>query len=142
MAVGAENSIRPGNAGRPTDVSMKSHGGRRSASPDLEDRWQNPGDITDIPLFLQSNNDFNSTSDRFLFKNDYVRLKAINFGYNLPEETISKFGLSKLRIFFQGDNLATYQSHKGIDPEQSIAGTTNSRSFNQKIMSFGLNLEF
>jgi TonB-linked SusC/RagA family outer membrane protein len=114
----------------------------RSASPDLINRWQNPGDVTDIPLFLQSNNDFNSTSTRFLFKNDYVRLKALNIGYNLPEDVISKFGVSKLRLYFQGDNLATFQSHKGLDPEQSISGTTNNRSYNQRIMSFGINLEF
>jgi len=113
-----------------------------AASPDLVNRWQNPGDITDIPLFLASNNDFNSTSDRFLFKNDYVRLKALNVGYNLPSDVLSNIGISKLRVYFQGDNLATYQSHKGLDPEQSLAGTTNSRSFNQRIMSFGLNLEF
>ncbi|WP_298264357.1 TonB-dependent receptor [uncultured Lutibacter sp.] len=114
----------------------------RSASPDLIDRWQNPGDVTDVPLLLQSNNDFNSTSTRFLFKNNYVRLKALNFGYNIPESITGKIGVSKLRVFFQGDNLLTFASHKGIDPEQSISGTTNARSYNQRIMSFGLNLEF
>jgi hypothetical protein len=40
--------------------------------------WQQPGDITDVPLFLTANNDFNSQSTRFLFNNDYVRLKALN----------------------------------------------------------------
>jgi hypothetical protein len=53
----------------------------RSAHQDLQDRWQQPGDITDVPLFLTANNDFNSQSTRFLF-NDYVRLKALNLGYN------------------------------------------------------------
>jgi hypothetical protein len=45
---------------------------------DVENRWQNPGDITDVPLLLTANNDFNATSTRFLFKNDYIRLKALN----------------------------------------------------------------
>jgi len=114
----------------------------RSASPDLVDRWQNPGDITNIPRLEAAQNDYNSTSDRFLFKNNYVRLKALNFGYNLPENLVNNIGLSKLRVFFQGDNLLTLASHEGIDPEQSVAGTTNNRSFNQRIISFGLNLEF
>ena len=114
----------------------------RSASPDLVDRWQNPGDITNIPRLEAASNDYNSTSDRFLFKNNYVRLKALNFGYNLPENLVNNIGLSKLRLFFQGDNLLTLASHEGIDPEQSVAGTTNNRSFNQRIISFGLNLEF
>jgi len=111
-----------------------------SASSDLVSRWQQPGDITDVPLFLQSNNDFNSTSTRFLFKNDYLRLKALTLGYNFPEEIIGDS--VKLRLFFQADNLLTFQSHKGIDPEQSISGTTNSRSYNQRITSFGLTLDF
>lgn len=113
-----------------------------SASPDLVNRWQNPGDITNIPRLEAANNNYNSTSDRFLFKNDYIRLKALNVGFNFPENVTSKFGVSKLRIYFQGDNLATFASHDGIDPEQSLSGTTDNRSFNQRIMSFGLNLEF
>jgi TonB-linked SusC/RagA family outer membrane protein len=113
-----------------------------AASPDLAKRWQNPGDITDVPLFLASNNDFSTTSTRFLFKNDYARLKALNIGYNVPTEPLSNIGVSSLRFYMQADNLLTFQSHKGIDPEQSLAGTTNNRSFNQRIVSFGLNLEF
>ncbi|HEX8017968.1 MAG TPA: SusC/RagA family TonB-linked outer membrane protein, partial [Flavobacterium sp.] len=99
----------------------------RAASADLENRWQNPGDKTNVPLLLSSNNDFTSQSTRFLFKNDYVRLKALNFGYNLPGSLLSKLSVSKLRLYFQGDNLWTYQTHKGIDPEQSLSGATNSR---------------
>lgn len=114
----------------------------RAASQDVLDRWQNPGDITNVPLVLSSNNDFTSQSTRFLFKNDYVRLKALNFGYNLPSSLIEKINISKLRLYFQGDNLWTYQTHKGIDPEQNLDGTTNSRSYNQKVVSFGINLEF
>lgn len=109
---------------------------------DLSRRWQNPGDITDVPLLLNAQNDHNSQSDRFLFKNDYIRLKAITFGYNLPRKLVTKMNLSKLRLYIQGDNLFTWQSHKGIDPEQNLAGTTNNRSYNLKTTSLGLNLEF
>ena len=114
----------------------------RTASQDIENRWQKPGDITDVPILLASNNDFNSQSTRFLFKNDYVRLKSLNFGYNFPQSVLDRTSLSKIRLYLQGDNLWTYQSHKGLDPEQSFAGTTNSRSYNLRVVSFGLNLEF
>ena len=109
---------------------------------DTENRWQQPGDITNVPLLLTSNNDFNSQSTRFLFKNDYIRVKALNFGYNFDQKMIEKAHISKLRLFLQADNLFTFQSHKGIDPEQDLAGATNSRSYNQRLVSFGLNLEF
>ena len=114
----------------------------RAAHQDLASRWQKPGDITDVPLFLTSNNDFNAQSTRFLFKNDYIRLKALNLGYNLPQSLIERAKFSKLRLFLQADNLWTYQSHKGIDPEQDFGGGTNSRSYNQRVVSFGVNLEF
>lgn len=114
----------------------------RSAHQDLESRWQKPGDITNVPLFLTSNNDFNSQSTRFLFKNNYIRLKALNVGYNLPQSLIERVSLSKARLYLQADNLWTYQSHKGIDAEQDLSGSTDSRSYNQRVVSFGVNFEF
>jgi TonB-linked SusC/RagA family outer membrane protein len=114
----------------------------RAVHADSQDRWQKPGDITNVPLFLNANNDFNSQSTRFLFKNDYVRLKALNLGYNFSNELVEKANISKLRLYLQADNLLTFQSHKGIDPEQSLSGGTDNRSYNQKIISFGVNLEF
>jgi len=113
-----------------------------ASSPDLQDRWQNPGDITDVPRFTTSSNDSNATSDRFLFKNDYVRLKALTFGYNFESNTLENIGVNNFRIYFQGDNLWTWQSHKGIDPEQSLSGTTNSRSYPSRIYSLGLKFDF
>lgn len=114
----------------------------RAASADIANRWQQPGDITDVPMLTNANNDFNSTSTRFLFENNYLRLKALNFGYNFSSNTIERLGLTNLRVYFQGDNLWTLQSHKGLDPEQSFAGTTNNRTYNQRIMSLGVNVSF
>ena len=81
-------------------------------------------------------------STRFLFKNDYIRLKALNVGYRFDESFTEKLNIDQLRLFFQGDNLLTYQSHKGIDPEQSLSGGTNYRSYNQRVISLGLNIKF
>ena len=111
-------------------------------SPDLEARWQQPGDITDVPKLYNTQNDWTSTSTRFLFDNDYVRLKAITLGYNLPQNVIESVDMTKFRVYLRGDNIWTWHSHFGIDPEQSIAGTTNNRSYNLKTVSLGLNIEF
>ena len=109
---------------------------------DIRDRWQQPGDVTDVPLLLASQNDFTSQSTRFLFKNDYIRLKSLNAGYNLPKNASKDIGVSNIRFFLQGDNLLTWQSHKGLDPEQSFAGTTNNRSYNLRTFSFGVKVDF
>lgn len=111
-------------------------------SVDVMNAWQQPGDITNIPVNIQKQNNNNATSTRFLFKNDYVRLKAVTLGYNVSREKLESFGANQLRLFIQGDNLWTWQSHKGIDPEQSIAGTTDSRSYLMKTVSLGLTLGF
>ncbi|MEP0214077.1 MAG: TonB-dependent receptor [Cellulophaga sp.] len=113
-----------------------------TASPDVADRWTQPGDVTDVPLLLNSQNDFNGTSTRFLFDNDYVRLRALTIGYTLPKDIVGKASLDNVRLYLRGDNLFTWQSHKGIDPEQSLAGTTDSRSSLLKTISLGLNVQF
>jgi hypothetical protein len=113
----------------------------RQGHPDLDKRWQNPGDLTDVPLFLNGQNDFNSESTRFLFKNDYIRLRGLNIGYNLSKNLIDKLNLKKFRIFFQGDNIFTYQSHRGIDPEQALSGLTDNRSHQMKTYALGINLQ-
>lgn len=113
-----------------------------SASPGNLDRWQNVGDITNTPLLLASTNNHSSTSTRFLYDNDYIRLKSLTFGYNFPNSVLDKTGLSKLRLFLQGDNLLTWQSHEGIDPEQSFSGTASGGSPLSKTTSLGVIIEF
>ena len=113
----------------------------RNGHPDLARRWQNVGDQTDVPLLLNAQNDFNSTSSRFLFKNNYIRLRGLNIGYTFDESWMENYKIYLLRIYLQGDNIFTYQSHKGIDPEQAISGLTNYRSHQMKTFSLGVNLQ-
>ncbi|WP_456438635.1 SusC/RagA family TonB-linked outer membrane protein [Psychroserpens sp.] len=112
------------------------------AHPDNFQAWQQPGDVTDFPRLTTANNNFNARSTRFLYKNDYVRLKALTLGYNIPTNGIERTGISKIRLFLQADNLFTWQSHEGIDPEQSFAGTTANRSPLQKTVTTGVIVEF
>ena len=109
---------------------------------DTFNRWQKPGDITDYPLLLAGNNSHASRSTRFLFDNDYVRLKGLTFGYNLPHSVTDRIGLSSFRLFVQADNIFTWQSHKGIDPEQAFNGLTNNRSPLSKTITTGAIIQF
>lgn len=111
-------------------------------SVDTKNAWQKPGDITDTPINIMRQNNNSDTSTRFLFKNDYVRLKAITLGYTIPKDMIEPLGLDNFRVFVQADNVWTYQTHKGIDPEQSIGGTTDNRSYPLRTISLGVNVNF
>lgn len=114
----------------------------RQQSVDVMNAWQKPGDVTDIPINIMKQNNNAGQSTRFLYKNDYIRLKSLTLGYNIDPDLLTNFGINQFRIFLQGDNLWTWQSHKGIDPEQNISGTTDSRSYILKTVSLGVTVGF
>jgi TonB-linked SusC/RagA family outer membrane protein len=113
-----------------------------AAHPDNLDRWQNPGDISRIPRLTSGQNNDNGTSTRFLFDNDYMRLKSLTFGYNLQSDALKTVGLNNVRLFVQADNVFTLQSHPGIDPEQAFNGVTGRRSPQFRTVSSGITLSF
>ena len=79
------------------------------------DRWQQPGDQTDIPQlrFLSGA----SESSRFISDGSYLRLKTLTLGYTLPKEFTRKLRIEKLRVFAIGYNLLTFTDYEGWDPE-------------------------
>lgn len=89
----------------------------------LDNRWKKPGDQTNIAkIYVNKVFDAFSAakySDQYLFKNNYVRLKNLSFGYNIPKSLLSKVGVSGLRVFVRGDNLLTFGNlvGHGSDPE-------------------------
>lgn len=109
-------------------------------SRDILDAWSQPGDITNIPSLTATNLADDDFSDRWIFESDYLRLRFIQFGYNVPQKHIEKLGLSYLRAFASGENLVTWTKWKGFDAEglESIqAGYPT-----PKIVSLGLELGF
>jgi TonB-linked SusC/RagA family outer membrane protein len=81
------------------------------------DRWQNPGDITQVPQARLYANNGAQSSSRFLYDASYLRLKTFTVAYNFPASLTSKISLTSLRVYFTGQNLATFTNYKGWDPE-------------------------
>jgi hypothetical protein len=50
--------------------------------------------------------------------------------------------MSMLRVFATGDNLGLISKRKGMDPQQSFAGTADFTYVPSRIISFGVNLTF
>jgi TonB-linked SusC/RagA family outer membrane protein len=111
---------------------------------DILNRWQNPGDITDIPRLSLKQSDYANPSTRHLFSGDYVRMRNVTVGYNLPSSLISKQNVVKsLRLYAQGDNMLTLtKARQGLDPEVNISGQTGQSSSALKTFSVGLNVGF
>ncbi len=50
----------------------------------------------------------------------FLRLSNITLGYNLPKSLISRWNISKARIYLSGDNLMVWTNYSGYDPEVSV----------------------
>ena len=121
-------------------------------STDVLRRWQKPGDNTDIPKPYFGDNISNGSSfplDINVFKSDFVKLRTITLGYNLPASILGKVYLSNARLYVAGNNLAILTDYPGPDPEVSSNGngTTNSgvdrnTIGNGRTITIGLNIGF
>lgn len=56
----------------------------------------------------------------YLFSKNYVRLKNIELGYNLPKSVLDKIKASNLRFFVNGLNVFTISKNKIFDPEATV----------------------
>lgn len=68
-----------------------------------------------------SNNNARASS-RFVEDGSYVRLKNVVLGYTLPTRFSGGAGFSTLRLYVQGQNLATWTDYTGFDPEVNFTG--------------------
>ena len=85
---------------------------------DQLDRWQNPGDVTDVPeARLGYSNGDQSRSSRFLSDGSYLRLKNVTLSYTLPAKWLGRTGVRDARIYVTGTNLLTFTNYEGWDPE-------------------------
>ena len=112
--------------------------------PDINNRWQNPGDVTDIPrIDLNTQTNQNGTSTRFLTKLDYLNLASLRFGYNVPSIEFENTGISSARIFVTGDNLFLLSAREGYNPTTSLSGTSSRYTYSPlTTVTLGLNINF
>ena len=116
-------------------------GYNKAISTKVLERWQKPGDITEVPA-LDITNAPTHTNDRSLINASYFSVKSITLGYTFPKPVISKVGVSKMRVFASLDNYFLFTHLKGMNPQYSFGGTTNYVIAPQKTMALGLNLTF
>ncbi|WP_337942649.1 TonB-dependent receptor [Parabacteroides sp.] len=84
----------------------------------------------------------NTRSNSYFLQNaSYFRLKNLTFGYTLPKSVTDKVKMSRVRVYFSGDNLLTFTKYYGLDPERNDDGRAAQYPQN-RICSFGLNVEF
>ena len=74
----------------------------------------------------------------------YIRMKNIQLGYTLPQQWISKAGMSSVRLYISGDNLLTISDITGVFDPETLGGDWGDGKLYPlcKTISVGLNVNF
>ncbi len=116
------------------------------------DRWQNPGDVTDVPRLVYNDN-FASGNipniSAYIEKADFLRLQNVLLGYKVPSRLFGTSGISNIRVYAQATNVFLITGYTGLDPESSINGNRNTSPGveynsigNGRTITFGVNVAF
>lgn len=122
----------------------------------LLDRWQKPGDVARNSKMRLGDNGWQRHS-KYLYDGDFIRLRSVTLGYNLPEKAIKNTGFSGVKMYLTGTNLFTWVKDDNLvyDPEvlydritvgtsrgAQRSGETGLGAPPTKSISFGLTVNF
>ncbi len=108
----------------------------------MKETSENRIDPNGIPVvdFVRSSKN-NATSTRFLLDGSYFVIKNIALNYRVPSALVKKLDLSDLSFNLSVENLATFTSLKGMNPQQSFAGTNDNAFVTARVFSVGVNIK-
>jgi TonB-linked SusC/RagA family outer membrane protein len=119
---------------------------------DVLDAWKKPGDVTTVPKPMYGDNVSNGSAlpmSYNAFKGDFVKVKNVTIGYNIPGRILSKASISSARFYVSGQNLAIMTKYPGPDPEVSSNGNGNTNQgidrntiANGRTITVGINVNF
>lgn len=107
-------------------------------SVDILDRWQKPGDVTNVPRLQNAISGQDGASTRWLFDASYLNIKNVSLGYTFPSNIANKVSMSQLDVFVNADNLWLFTAHKGMDPQRAFTGTADWSYTPYRTITFGI----
>ena len=101
--------------------------------------WSLDNQSSNIPALTTDDGGRNTVANDFWLQNaSYLKLRNLTLGYTLPQKWTNKFFVSRMRVYFTGENLLTFTSFDGLDPETGSAyNYPNMRRF-----MFGVSVTF
>jgi len=114
-----------------------------SANPNGSD----PRLAVDVPADPEVSLNNMAQTSRWLEDGSYVRLRNLEIGYSISNNTLRKTGISNLHVYISGQNLLTITKYKGLDPDVQGTGIIT-RGFDagnwpaSRIYSIGLQFGF
>jgi len=130
-AAGARQYVSAGESGNIGNYLLEIH----------DNRWtiDNPSSVH--PRIANRSDQYYSGGNTYWFRNtDYIRLKNVELGYNLPNHISQKAGVRNLRIYANGLNLLTWDKFGTYDPE--TISSTGQYYPQARVISTGINVTF
>lgn len=79
-----------------------------------------------VPIMDANDQISSRPSSYFIEDGSFFRLKNVQLTYNFDQDTLEKIGaISRLSIYVQGQNLATWTKYSGLNPEIQTGNNTN-----------------
>jgi TonB-dependent starch-binding outer membrane protein SusC len=109
-----------------------------------------------LPVLDGNDNYSNQRSSWYVEDGSYIRGRNFQVGYTVPTNVLTKYGIDKLRLYIQGQNIFTITKYSGYDPDVTISNITEGyngrrdyslgldygRYPTPQSLIFGLNVEF
>ena len=115
-------------------------------------RWRSESDPGNGTSHKAGTNNLGSNiiaSTRYLYSSDYLRLRNLGIGYNLPKQFTKMIGFEMLRFSLNAQNLYTFDKYPGYSVEANYSGnsaTNNGVDFGSyplsRVVTFGVNIGF
>lgn len=114
--------------------------GTENQNKNQMNRWQNPGDITDVPkIVLNNETGSNYYSTRFLEDGSNINLKNVSLSYNAKKAITDPLGLGSLRFTFAVDNVFVFSGFKSLS---TANGKLSSFYPDMRTYQFSMTLRF
>ena len=137
------------------DVDFKYHmmstwNGNTNLAREALGAWKQPGDAAKTKWARIAAHDSNENwnyrrdSDAVTFKADYLCIRDISLGYDLPKSLLNKINMLKTTVFVSGNNLKYFSAVQATSPEFAFFNSgSNAASYPPiKRITAGLKIEF
>jgi TonB-linked SusC/RagA family outer membrane protein len=107
-------------------ASLMGAGYHNAKHIDILKRWQNPGDVTEVPrMDVARTADFDAASDRWLIDASFINIRTITLSYNIPRNISSKLKINNGQVYLSGENFLMLSRRNGMNVQQNFGGTTS-----------------
>jgi TonB-linked SusC/RagA family outer membrane protein len=101
-------------------------------------RWHGAGTSNTTPSAFLSDASNGQPNSFYVQDGSYLRIRNVQLGYNLPSSVLAKAGISNLRVYVSGQNLATFTKYKGFNPEILAITTSGTQPANNQGIDNGV----